>query len=84
MTGLIYIAKAPTIVATSGDLQIDLESGGDHFRFILSRHAAIAHREQMMREGWPVLCAPNAPVVPLYAGCRGCEKLPAKREKYTR
>lgn len=25
MTGLIHIAKAPKIIATSGDLQIDLE-----------------------------------------------------------
>ena len=84
MTGLIYIAERPKMVASSGGLELDLESGGDHFRFLLSRHAAIAFKEHMHRHAWPVLCAPDAPVVPLFAGCSGCKKLPKQREKQTR
>ena len=62
MTGVLYI-DAASIESTSGKMLITFTSGGDDFRFHLSANVAIRFREMIVRDGWQVLCAPNAEVV---------------------
>jgi hypothetical protein len=64
MTGVLYIEEA-TVEATSGQMLITFKSGGDSFRFHLPPHVALKFRQTIMTDGWQVLCAPDAEVVPL-------------------
>lgn len=80
MAGIIY-ADTATIEATSGHMQVTFSSGGDQFRFHLPAHVAINLREKVMRDGWQVLCAPDAEVVALSARrARARREARAKRE----
>ena len=63
MNGKIFVDKA-SVEATSGQMLITFTSGGDDFRFHLSPHVAVLLRDRVMRDGWQVLCEPNAEVVP--------------------
>ena len=78
--GILYIEEA-TVEATSGQMLLTLTSGGDAFRFHLPPSVAVPFRENIMRNGWAVLCAPDAEVTPLFAGCKGCSRVGAKRER---
>jgi len=48
-------------------MRVTFESGGDQFCFHLPAHIAIMLRETIMRDGWQVLCAPDAETVSLAA-----------------
>ena len=63
MTGILYI-EAAAVEATSGRMLLTLTSGGEAFRFHLPANVAIRFRQTIMEDGWQVLCAPNAEVVP--------------------
>ena len=43
---------------------ITFTSGGEDVRFHLSAHVALRFRQKILADGWQVLCAPNAEVVP--------------------
>ena len=62
MTGILYI-DAASVEATSGQMLVTFESGGDTFRFHLPPHVAIRFRDRVMKDAWQVLCAPDAEVV---------------------
>lgn len=62
MNGITFVEKA-AVEATSGQMLITFTSGGDAFRFHLSPHVALAFRTLMLRDGWQIVCAPDAEVV---------------------
>lgn len=66
MAGIIH-TDTVNVEATSGHMLVSFTSGGDEFRFHLPKHVAIHLREKVMRDGWQVLCAPDAEVVSLAA-----------------
>ena len=61
--GILFIEDT-AVEATSGQMLITFKSGGDNFRFHLSAHVALRFRQKILADGWQVLCAPNAEVVP--------------------
>ena len=63
MAGILFVEGA-AVEATSGQMLLTLTSGGEDFRFHLPANVAIRFREMILRDGWQVLCAPNAEVVP--------------------
>jgi len=64
MSGIIFV-DSTTVEATSGQMLITFGSGGDNFRFHLPAHTAIRFRNAMLKDGWQIMCAPDADVVPL-------------------
>lgn len=84
MSALLYVRETPEILASTGSVELAFKSGDEVFRVILPRHTAQEFRHRMMTDAWPVLCAPEAQVVPLYAGCNGCKHLSKYRTKATR
>ena len=64
MTGILFVDRSQ-VEATSGRMLITFSSGGDDFRFHLPPHVAIKLRQHIMRDGWEVLCVPDAEVVHL-------------------
>lgn len=75
MAGIIHVDGA-AVEATSGQMLLTLQSGGDDFRFHIPPHIALELRQRIMRDGWQVLCVPDADVVALHArkarGKRAC------------
>lgn len=63
MAGILFIEDT-AVEATSGQMLITLKSGGEDFRFHLSANVALRFRQKILADGWQVLCAPNAKVVP--------------------
>ena len=63
MAGILFIEGA-AVEATSGQMLLTLTSGGEAFRFHLPAHIAIKFRQTILADGWQVLCAPNAEVIP--------------------
>ena len=63
MTGILFVEGA-AVEATSGQMLLTFTSGGEDFRFHLPANLAIRFREKILADGWQVLCAPNAEVVP--------------------
>ena len=63
MAGILFVEGA-AVEATSGQMLLTLTSGGEDFRFHLPANVAIRFREMILVDGWQVLCAPNAEVVP--------------------
>lgn len=63
MNGKVYVDEV-LVEATTGQMLITFKSGGDDFRFHLSPHVAVLLRDKIMRDGWQVLCSPDAEVVP--------------------
>jgi hypothetical protein len=62
VTGVLYI-DAASVEATTGRMLITFKSGGDAFRFHPPPNVALRFRETIMKEGWQVLCAPDAELV---------------------
>ncbi|HVI05893.1 MAG TPA: hypothetical protein VM711_07360 [Sphingomicrobium sp.] len=62
MNGTLYV-DGTSVEATSGRMLVTFRSGGDEFRFHLPANVAITFRANLMRDGWQVMCAPNAEVV---------------------
>ena len=75
MSGVLYVEDA-SVQANSGHMLVTFKSGGDAFRFHLPAHVGVKLREVIMRDGWQVLCAPDAETVSLAA-----RRARAKREK---
>ena len=61
--GILFIEDT-AVEATSGQMLITFKSGGENFRFHLPAHIALRFRQKILADGWQVLCAPNAEVVP--------------------
>lgn len=81
MSGLLYVTDIPEVHATSAGVTVAFNSGGDTIKLFLTPHAGLGLHEAIRRNGWPMRCAPDAEVVPLWAGCRGCHRLSAAREE---
>lgn len=64
MAGILYVENAKA-EATSGQMLVTFESGGEAFRFHLPPHTALRFRQSVVQDAWQVLCAPDAEVVPL-------------------
>lgn len=62
MVGILYI-EAASVEATTGQMLVTFKSGGEDFRFHLPPNVAIRFRDNVMKDGWQVLCAPDAEVV---------------------
>ena len=75
MNGVLFVEGA-SVAANSGHMLVTFTSGGDDFRFYLPAHVGMKLRETIMRDGWQVLCAPDAETVALDA-----QRERAKREQ---
>lgn len=64
MSGILFV-DAAKVEATSGQMLITFGSGGDAFRFHLPPHIALRFRTSLFRDGWQIVCAPDAEVVEL-------------------
>jgi hypothetical protein len=81
MVGLIYIQEPPKIVAAGENLQLDLDSGGDLFRFILTRHAGMTV-ERLIGEALRDLRKQPDAIIPLCELCvRHTLSKPAKEAR---
>jgi hypothetical protein len=67
MSGITFV-DSTTVEATTGHMLITFGSGGENIRFHLPAHVAIRFRQAMLKDGWQILCAPDAEVVPLKPG----------------
>lgn len=61
MSGIIYVEQT-SIEAATDHMLLTFSSGGDEFRFRLSRHLALRFRLEVQRESWPVEAAPDCEI----------------------
>lgn len=66
MAGIIHV-DGTTVEATSGQMLVTFESGGEAFRFILPKDVGVGFRTKLLVDAWQVLCFPDAEVVSLAA-----------------
>jgi hypothetical protein len=61
MSGVLYVEGA-TVEATTGQMLVTFNSGGDSFQFHLPAHVALEFRHKVMRDAWQVCCVPEEPI----------------------
>ena len=74
MNAILYVKDA-AVEATTGQMLVTFNSGGELFRFHLPAHIALKFRQVIIKDAWQVCCAPDADVVQLK---------PKQRRKTTR